>query len=98
MPLYSLECTQGCVREEFCHVPDERGVQTYICAHGEVMRYALSVGRGLTWFEEGRPRVIENLGHEPVVIRSHAEHQRAMKAAGVEWSTGWNVKKTGGWV
>jgi len=97
MPLYSLECTQGCTREEFCHVPEDKGCRTHVCEHGEVMTYVLSVGAGLTYFEEGRARTIENLGHEPVVIRSHEEHKRAMKAAGVEWATRGRGEK-GCWV
>lgn len=51
------------------------------------MTQALSVGRGLTWFEEGRGRWIENLGDDPVYVTSHEQHKRLMKENAVEWAT-----------
>jgi hypothetical protein len=93
MPLYKLECSEGCEREEFCHVADDKGCQTYICPHGEVMTYTLSVGAGLTYFEEGRARVIENLFDQPVTVRSHREHQALMRKAKVDWATAGTGRK-----
>lgn len=84
--------------EEFCHVPADRGAQTRLCRCGSTMAPTLSVGAGLTWFEEGRGRWIHNLGHEPVYITSHAQHQRIMRERHLEWATPWNVQKSGGWV
>ena len=98
MPLYALVCERGHGGEVFCHVREDFGCETRICACGGSMAKILSMGRGLTWFEEGRPRTIWNLGSEPVVIRSHEEHKRKMREAGVEWATGWQTNKTGGWV
>ena len=97
MPLYALECTQGCAKEEFCHVAEERGIQTHICPHGEVMTYTLSVGRGLTWFESGRPRIIENIADQPVVVTSHEQHKRLMREHKVEWATAGRGRK-GSWI
>lgn len=87
MPLYALDCTQGCTAEEFCHHADDKGCRLHVCAHGEVMTYTLSVGAGLTWFESGRPRTLYNLGDKPVVVTSHEQHKAAMREAGVEWAT-----------
>lgn len=88
MPLYQFTCAQGCTREAYEHVAADRGARTHVCEpHGESMAPVLSVGRGLTWFEEGRARTIHNLGHEPVTIRSHREHEAAMRTVGVTWAT-----------
>jgi hypothetical protein len=87
MPLFDFGCPNGHTREAFFHRAEQAREEVLVCQCGAPMTKQLSMGRGLTWAEEGRPRVIHNLGHEPVVIRSHAEHQRAMKAAGVEWAT-----------
>lgn len=98
MPLFAFECLSGHATEKFVHVAADLGAETVVCACGQTMAPALSMGRGLTYFEEGRARVIWNLGPEPVTITSHQQHKQAMKRAGVEWATGWKVNKTGGWV
>lgn len=98
MPLYALACPAGHPAEEFCHVPADRGCRTHICPCGASMAYTLSVGRGLTWFRESGPRTLYNLGHDPVTVRSHEEHKRLMRQAGVDWATGWQTRGTGGWV
>lgn len=99
MPLYAVRCPE-CAREceTFAHVPEDRGCRTVLCACGSTMAPVLSVGRGLTYFEEGRARVIHNLGDQPVVVRSHGEHRRLMREAGVEWATERATKGTGGWM
>jgi hypothetical protein len=48
-----------------------------ICA--SMAHKCLSLGGGLCYFEEGRARVIENMCHEPVIVRSLSEHNRLMK-------------------
>lgn len=98
MPLYALRCLNGHDGEEFCHRPEDRGARTVLCHCGSTMAPVLSVGRGLTFFQESRPRVIHNLGHEPVVVRSHEEHKRLMRERGVDWATKWTMQGTGGWV
>ena len=88
MPLYALRCPE-CDRgtEEFCHVPADRGTQTHLCPCGSTLAPIISLGQGLTFFEEGKPRTIWNLGPQPITVRSAREHQDAMKAAGVTWAT-----------
>lgn len=97
MPLYALCAPDGCHAEEFCHCPEDKGARTHVCPHGEAMVHVLSVGAGITYFEEGRARVIENLTHEPVVVRSHREHERLMRQHGVTWGTQ-GVGRRGCWV
>ncbi len=88
MPLYAFRCSEcGAETDRYAHVPDDLGTETRLCDCLSTMAPIISMGRGLTYFEEGRPRVIENMGHEPVTVRSHEEHKAAMKAAGVEWTT-----------
>jgi hypothetical protein len=87
MPLFDFGCDKGHLREAFFHRADDAKNAVLLCQCGAPMIKKFSMGRGLTYFEEGRARVIHNLGHEPVVIRSHAEHKRAMREAGVDWAT-----------
>ena len=87
MPLYAFACEQGHTQDIFCHTREDFGCRTVLCerCHSS-MAPVLSMGRGLTWFEEGRARVIHNLGHEPVTITSHEQHKRIMKERGLEWA------------
>ena len=98
MPLIALRCLNDHTAEQFVHVLEDLGCETRLCRCGSTMAPVLSVGRGLTYFEEGKPRTIWNLGHEPVVVRSHEEHRRLMRERGVEWATKWATQGTGGWV
>ncbi len=86
--LYDMQCTNGHHRDQFVHAVQDYGVRTMICAICQTtMTRVLSVGRGLCWFEEGRPRVIHNMGVEPVTVRSHEHHKRLMKERNLEWAT-----------
>ena len=88
MPLYRLICPEcGSSNEEFCHVAEDKGSRTHLCACGGSMTHTLSVGGGLTFFEEGRGRWIANMGHEPVYITSHEQHKTEMRKRGLEWAT-----------
>lgn len=98
MPLIALRCMNDHTAEQYVHHAEDKGTDTRVCACGETLAPVLSVGTGLTWFEEGRGRWINNLGVQPVYITSHEQHKREMKKAGVEWATGWNINKTKGWV
>ena len=98
MPLLALRCVNDHPAEQYVHAPDDRGAETRVCACGESLAPVLSVGMGLTWFEEGRGRWIHNLGVEPVYITSHAQHVAEMKKAGVEWATERQTQGRGGWV
>lgn len=99
MPLYQFHCPEcGAAGERFCHVAADQGAATVVCLCGSSMGPVLSMGVGLTWFEEARPCRIEHMGHEPVWVRSHGEHRRLMRERGLEWATKWPTEKTGGWV
>ena len=100
MPLYELTCPEcGTFQaEEYCHVADDRGCRTHVCPCGSTLTHALSVGTGLTYFEEGRARVIENMTHEPITVTSHEQHKKLMKEHGVEWATRGRGNGKGGWI
>ena len=96
MPMLNLECLEGHTDEEFIHTWADKGCTTRICLCGNTLVSTLSVGRGLTYFEEGRARFIENLGG--VWITSHEQHKRVMKERGVEPAIGeWVSTKGTGW-
>ena len=100
MPLYRHRCPEcEAERDVFEHHPDDLGCRTILCERcPSTMGPILSVGRGLTYFEEGRGHWITNLGHEPVYITSHEQHKREMKKAGVTWATARGKTGTGGWM
>lgn len=99
MPLFSFTCAEcDNVADAYEHVAADLGARTMLCACGSTMAPTLSLGTGLTYFESGRPRVLWNLGHEPVTVTSHEQHKRLMRERGVEWATKWQTQKTGGWV
>lgn len=85
MPLFAMQCLNGHQRDIYAHNVLERACRAIICeaCHND-MAPILSLGHGLTWFEEGRARLITNMGHEPVRITSHAQHAREMKRRGLE--------------
>ena len=84
MPLYALQCLNGHKRDEYCHTPADKGCRTILCSQcGGSMAHVLSVGRGLTWFEEGRARTFENISHDPVTVTSYKAHEDVMRANGV---------------
>ena len=88
MPLFEMTCLNHHHTDQFVHVPEDYGTRTLICPVClHTMTRTLSMGRGLCWFEEGRPRVIHNMGVEPVVVRSHEHHKRLMKERNLEWAT-----------
>ena len=94
MPIYDFECLNGHTKERYVHV---LGVETVLCDCGASMSH-VGFGFGQTYFRENAGRVIHNLGPEPVVVRSAEHHKQLMRERGLEWSTGWDKKKTGGWV
>jgi hypothetical protein len=94
MPILELRCPCGLSKDAYLSCWQEYGVLTHLCdVCGGTFAPALSVGRGLTYFEEGRARVIENLGG--VAITSHEQHKRVMKQRGVEMATDWHTSKKG---
>lgn len=87
MPMFEFRCLNGHSRDAYAHNVLERACHAVICeeCHND-MSPVLSLGRGLTYFEEGRARVITNMGHEPVRITSHEQHKRLMKERGLDWA------------
>jgi hypothetical protein len=80
MPVYELRCLNGHTDDQFVHSHADFGCQTKLCsACQSTMTPILSMGRGLTYFEEGRGRWIHNMGHDPVYVTSHEQHKRLMK-------------------
>lgn len=87
MPLVDMRCIAG--HDDVCYVHhiDDFGCDTRVCACGATLGRVLSLGTGITYFEQGRGRWIHNLGHEPIYVTSHRQHDAAMRRAGVEWVT-----------
>jgi hypothetical protein len=80
MPLYALQCLNGHGRDEYCPTAKDKGCRTHLCQTcGNSMGHVLSVGRGLTWMEEGRARTFHNIAHDPVTVTSYKAHEDAMK-------------------
>ena len=86
MPLFAFRCICGNEAEQFEHTRDDFGCRTVLCDCGSTVGPTLSLGRGLTYFSEKKPRVIRNLGHKPITITSHEQHKAEMRKAGVEWA------------
>jgi hypothetical protein len=88
----------GHQEEHYAPLAVEQATPTHICgACDESLSPVLSVGRGLTFIEEGRPYVLRHIGHEPVTVRSWREWDRKVKEAGVEW-VGAKYGEKGAWV
>lgn len=86
MPLYDYRCEQGHeVLDKY--VPLAKYADSQQCDCGAPMTKLLSMGRGLLFFEEGRGRLIENLGDQPVYVTSHEQHRALMKQHKVQWAT-----------
>ena len=81
--IYDVECINGHRKEVFVQTSADKGCETEVCHCGSTMASIFSPGKGIAWFEEGRPRVIHNLGPEPITVTSYKQHREAMKKAGV---------------
>lgn len=97
MPLFRVECENGHAVDVYEHHKDDFGCRTYLCECGATLAPTLSVGKGLTSIESGRPFVAWNLGPEPVTVHSHRELEKRMKEAGVAFA-GERRGKKGWWV
>ena len=88
MPIQTLACCEGHKTERFYWTMREYGVKTEVCEEcGHSMSLSISSDRGgLTYFNEDGTW-IHNLGHDPVYITSHAQHQRIMRERGLQWVT-----------
>lgn len=65
------------------------------CGHS--MGEVISTPKPSLFFEEGRGRWINNLGRDPVFVRSPAEHKALMKKRGVEFA-GVKRGEKGSWI
>lgn len=70
----------------YCPSWQDRALTTYLCDCGQTMGRIISAPGRYTYFSEKTPRVITNLGHEPVEIRSHWEHEKVQKERGLAWA------------
>lgn len=85
MPIHEFRCLNQHRLDQFIHVADDFGTRTALCEIcGETMSPRVGQGTALLFFEEGRSRVIENLGPQPIEVRTHAQHQAVMKKEKVE--------------
>ena len=97
MPMYDYLCPNDHRDERFFFRADQAQAQMPCRSCGKIATKQLSVGSGICYFEEGRARVIENMTHEPVVVRSLAEHNRLMKKHKVA-QTGPGRGMPGSWI
>lgn len=87
MPFFTFRCPQGHDRDEFVRVADDKGCQTHLCRQcQQTMAPILTYGQGLCYFEEGRGRVIWNLGDQPVTVTSAEHHKRLMRINKVDFA------------
>jgi len=86
MPCYDVKCLNDHVRMVYYKSPDDRRLTPEICPEcGNTQGFILCRPGSYRYFSEKSPRVLTNLGHEPVEVRSHAEHQRLLKERGLGW-------------
>ena len=98
MPLYAFYCDEcESSSDRYVHLAEQRDdpQQCREC-HGE-MRRKLSVGRGLTYFEEGRGRWLENIAPTPQYVTSHGQWRQLLKKHNREW-VGSHYGEKGAWV
>ena len=98
MPTYTFRCEAGHEHDEFVVHPDNKGCQTHLCrACKSTMAPVITYGQGMLYFEEGRSRMIWNLGHEPVHVTSAEQHKRLMRINKVDFANR-GVGYPGQWV
>ena len=87
MPLYKYECPDGHMEiERYKHRVEDRLTHVEECADcGKQLILGLSMGRGLTWFEEGRGQWLTNIAPTPQYVTSHGQWRRLLKEHGREW-------------
>jgi len=87
MPIYNYKCPSGEMSvDRFKHTAQERFTHEEACPHcGRPLVLGLSVGRGLTYFEEGRGRWLENIAPTPQYVTSHGQWRRLLKEHNREW-------------
>ena len=100
MPLYGYSCPAcGDESEHFMHVSDTEEMHCVGCNVPLVRLYGEATVKATrpNYFRENNAQVIENLGHEPVVVLSRSEHIAAMRKAGVV-NAGERIGRKGCWI
>lgn len=88
MPLYDLKCLNGHHDVAYYHDYRDRRTHTYVCVEcRNTMAQVIQRPGKYTYFSEKTPRVLYNLGHDPVEVRSHWEHQKLLKERELGWIT-----------
>lgn len=87
MPMYTYRCEQGHERDAFVTHADDKGCRTEYCRTCQSsMAPVITYGQGLCYFEEGRGRLIWNLGPEPILVKSAEQHKRLMRINKVDFA------------
>jgi hypothetical protein len=87
MPLYLFQDEYGHEREQFMTSADDKGCLTQFCKICQsTMAPVIAYGQGLCYFEEGRGRLIWNLGPEPILVKSAEQHKRLMRLNKVDFA------------
>lgn len=88
MPMYEVSCINGHTRGVYIPDCENRHVPYHICHVCQHTQSPVIARPGsYTYFSEKTPRVLHNLGHEPVTITSHWQHQQELKKRGLGWAT-----------
>ena len=87
MPLYGFRCEDcGASKDKYIHRAADRDSHEFHCEDCKgTMARTLSLGRGLTYFEEGRGRWLENIAPTPQYVTSHGQWRQLLKEHGREW-------------
>jgi len=84
MPIYTRQCINGHQEDSIEISWTEKYTKTVFCKKcNNTMGHVFTLAKPSLFFEEGKARVIHNLGHDPVTITSSKQHEAAMKKAGV---------------
>lgn len=83
MPMFKVGCICGYRGEEYLHNEFHRQELNFCRKCKNTLTYMPSFGTALTYFEESRARTIYNMGNEPVVVTSYAQHKKEMEKHGV---------------
>lgn len=87
MPMYEFQCINEHRDVVFVKNYRDCHCETVLCSHcGETMGSVIGSSNRMLYFEEGRARVMNHLGPEPVTVRSHAELERKMKERGLDFA------------
>jgi len=87
VPLYDLVCINGHAQVVYYASSAQKRCRTHICDCGHSMAFVFSVPAEYDWFSESHPVTITNMGHCPVVVTSHKQHERLMRERGLAWAS-----------